>query len=299
MSSLKHENRKSRANTNDIDVPFIPFSSAKVKKWRACNDNDDIKPNVSSEIPCHVRDDNHLNTAINSNSKQKSYGLNAKQFHLSSSCLLREKDSNQNTNSMNNQKKIDKQTKQLLSGTRIRVDYNDLKMKYSAFVKITDFKYYPIQETAFIHLDELHKDESKTKSQCTGNYNDGQDITDINDAIIQQKNKRQRLDSIQSHATESVNDVTFTCHSNFKRSHSPLWSLEPRIFAIETSSTGKRKYLVCHLGRFMHHYWRFCESYAKHHYELIREGTPCRLYFGENKKRYYYFIRYLHFAIIF
>ena len=64
-------------------------------------------------------------------------------------------------------------------------------------------------------------------------------------------------------------------------SHSPLWSMEPRIFAIEKSATGKRKYLVCHLGRFMHHYWRFCPPSARHFYELIREGIPCRLYFGK------------------
>ncbi len=68
--------------------------------------------------------------------------------------------------------------------------------------------------------------------------------------------------------------------------YSPLWSLEPRIFAIEKSAAGKRKYLVCHLGRFMHHYWRFCPHSSKHFYELIREGTPCRLYFGEYTTHY-------------
>ena len=58
-----------------------------------------------------------------------------------------------------------------------------------------------------------------------------------------------------------------------------LWSMEPRIFALETSSTGKRKYLVCNLGRFLHYYWRDCYPLGRHYYELIREGTPCRLYF--------------------
>jgi len=56
-----------------------------------------------------------------------------------------------------------------------------------------------------------------------------------------------------------------------------LWSMEPRIFALETSSTGKRKYIVGNLGRFLQHYWRECRS--RHFYELIPEGTPCRLYF--------------------
>ena len=58
-----------------------------------------------------------------------------------------------------------------------------------------------------------------------------------------------------------------------------LWSMEPRIFAIETSSTGKRKYIVGNLGRVMQHYWRDSDPRSRHFYELIPEGTPCRLYF--------------------
>lgn len=60
----------------------------------------------------------------------------------------------------------------------------------------------------------------------------------------------------------------------------PLWSMEPRIFALETSSSGKRKYIVSNLGRFMNHYWRKSDPKNRHYYELIREDTPCRLYFG-------------------
>ena len=59
-----------------------------------------------------------------------------------------------------------------------------------------------------------------------------------------------------------------------------IWSMEPRIFALETLGKGKRRYISSHLGRFMDHYWRECDLYNRHYYELIREGTPCRLYFG-------------------
>jgi len=58
-----------------------------------------------------------------------------------------------------------------------------------------------------------------------------------------------------------------------------LWSMEPRIFALETSSSGKRKYIVGQLGRFLQHYWRDSDPHGRHYYELIREGAPCRLYF--------------------
>lgn len=58
-----------------------------------------------------------------------------------------------------------------------------------------------------------------------------------------------------------------------------LWSMEPRIFAEETSATGKRKYVVGHLGRFLQQYWRERDPRSRHCYELIREGSPCRMYF--------------------
>ena len=57
-----------------------------------------------------------------------------------------------------------------------------------------------------------------------------------------------------------------------------LWSMEPRIFSMEVSSTGKRRYIVGQLGRFMDWYWRKTDPNQRHCYELIREGTPCRLY---------------------
>ena len=59
----------------------------------------------------------------------------------------------------------------------------------------------------------------------------------------------------------------------------PLWSMEPRIFSKEVSSTGKRKYVVTSFGRFADYYWRKCVPTGRHYYELIRENTPCRLYF--------------------
>ena len=44
-------------------------------------------------------------------------------------------------------------------------------------------------------------------------------------------------------------------------------------------ANGKRKYLVGHLGRILDLYWRKTCPNQKHFYEVIREQTPCRLYF--------------------
>ena len=92
-------------------------------------------------------------------------------------------------------------------------------------------------------------------------------------------------------AKNSPGPITFTstctqemeynllAEENFECLH-PLWSMEPRIFAMETSASGKRKYIVGNLGRFLNHYWRKSDPLNRHYYELIRENTPCRLYFG-------------------
>ena len=66
-----------------------------------------------------------------------------------------------------------------------------------------------------------------------------------------------------------------------------LWSFEPRIFAMETALHGKRRYVSAHLGRFMDHYWRECDVHTRHYYELIREATPCRLYFDLEFTKHY------------
>ncbi|KAL9183428.1 hypothetical protein ACHAXT_004284 [Thalassiosira profunda] len=96
-----------------------------------------------------------------------------------------------------------------------------------------------------------------------------------------------RIFPLQDMATEYLEEMQSnlqTEHTNYKRrkikhGDSPLWSMEPRIFALETSSTGKRRYIVSNLGRFMQHYWQESDPRRRHYYELIREQTPCRLYF--------------------
>ena len=67
---------------------------------------------------------------------------------------------------------------------------------------------------------------------------------------------------------------------------SPLWSLEPRIFATEKGN-GKRKYLVGEFGRIADWYWRKTAPASRHLYEVIREGSPCRLYFDLEYSKLY------------
>ena len=114
---------------------------------------------------------------------------------------------------------------------------------------------------------------------------------------------------LQQHAFDFFDDIMNKTHESIRElrkddkssclgiKRSLCFSLEPKLFAYEYNLQGKRRYIVAHLGRFIQDYWIDTHAANRNHYELIREGTPCRLYFGENKKRYYYFIRnYLQFA---
>ena len=113
---------------------------------------------------------------------------------------------------------------------------------------------------------ENEESQNAVEQQCTENPE--QSKTHNSKMEESQPNKDQPK---QQHKNNAQNQFLMT-----------LWSLEPRIFACETALRGKRKYISAHLGRFMDHYWRECDVYNRHYYELIKEDTPCRLYFGKS-----------------
>ncbi len=160
-------------------------------------------------------------------------------------------------------KKSMRETTRILQQAELRVDYMGKKRKLDELEDKTVYKHWPLQEPAMQYLDELKREwegKGKRKRGDEDESNSGSGCGD-GDGV-----EKKHDDTLLTSSSSSV---------------SSLWSLEPRIFAVEKSATGKRKYIVCHLGRFMHHYWRYCEPSRRHYYELIREGTPCRLYFGE------------------
>lgn len=248
---------------NSIDYPslairtmkeedFNSFSSAEKsacwrrKRKRQPNDYDENQALAEGEEREKNGKVSSSTTTTKRTWKRRSHGINPKQFHSTSTssslspCVSsrRQQSTPSLTSSskcrpstiLNNKKMTLASTKKILLHAKIRVDHNSFKDQYDSFVQKSVFKYWPIQQPALQHLDELLLLPATTSSSSSS-------------AMLS-------------------------------------WSMEPRIFAVETSSTGKRKYVVCHLGRFMHHYWRTCQPHARKYYELIRENTPCRLYFG-------------------
>lgn len=53
-----------------------------------------------------------------------------------------------------------------------------------------------------------------------------------------------------------------------------------RTFALETAETGRREFTVASEQLFWQTYAAL-PAKQRHHYEIIRQGTPCNLYFGE------------------
>ncbi|KAL7541997.1 hypothetical protein ACHAXR_011661 [Thalassiosira sp. AJA248-18] len=178
-----------------------------------------------------------------------------------------------------------------------RSDHTNMKkMQLEAYHDVTSLKTFPLQDLAIEYLDaklalpscqSLHHEDKihmvgdvKIKpSACGGdpqypslnNYNTREMRTFTTKFLAEKsylppKNKKAKLND----SDEQRQPFQFLPE---------LWSFEPRIFALEYSSTGKRRYVVGNLGRFLQHYWRDNSARSRHYYELIRESTPCRLYF--------------------
>ena len=151
---------------------------------------------------------------------------------------------------------------------------NQITLKRSSYRELTSLQSWPLQELALTDLDRwqlVHLGQG-------------------GDAVLgneEQTNKKQSKHTVKSSPRQATLrhqfKVAFQQERNFPRHSDPTWfatalyGMEPRIFAQETSHT--RKYWVGHVGRFMDHYWRQTCPEARHYYELIREKTPCRLYF--------------------
>jgi hypothetical protein len=102
----------------------------------------------------------------------------------------------------------------------------------------------------------------------------------------QQQNKNDTDTDTNDNIIKDDFDGISTTEQQQLQQQSPLWSLEPRIFATEKKN-GKRKYLVGEFGRIADWYWRKTEPSSRHLYEVIREDSPCRLYFDLEFSREY------------
>jgi hypothetical protein len=152
---------------------------------------------------------------------------------------------------------------------------NELEERRKAFRHITCLKTWPLQDMAMDHLDHLLGKNSKSQ------FHGGDYLSSESSSSVESMETKRRISPSKNKEQPERHQVFV---KEFQTSEEPLWSREPRIFATEKAQ-GKRKYLVGHFGRIADWYWR--KANPKHLYEVIRENTPCRLYFDlEYSKAY-------------
>eukprot|EP00956_Cyclotella_meneghiniana_P025623 scaffold53750_cov52-Cyclotella_meneghiniana.AAC.3 len=140
-----------------------------------------------------------------------------------------------------------------------------VNVQLDAYESVTSFRIFPLQDLAMEFLDGMMKDylhQSDDTLTCVKNdapqqiINQQQQIDSTNNDC-----KRRRINDNHETITELRNKYVSTyiqevqynptlqkskTNTNHEFLH-PLWSMEPRIFAMETSTSGKRKYIVCNL----------------------------------------------------
>ena len=193
--------------------------------------------------------------------------------------------------------------------------HQTIKLRRNVFREMSFLKTFPLQELAMkeyqyqmdIHQNKIQQPSKETLSSTSSSSYDEQrqnkhmkrqkdplikDVsTNTEKSRYQMEFKMERNIASNCHPS-NVQYLTIqdpinhspnlkTTNTNKVKFLSPLWSMEPRIFAIELSKTGKRKYVVGSYGRIADTYWRKVSPFTRHYYELIKEDTPCRLYFGK------------------
>ena len=160
----------------------------------------------------------------------------------------------------------------------------NLAVKRAAFKHVTSLRTFPTQAHAF---DFQHDHLDNTDAFAEASQADGSSSLSSASLVVHEP-KRQYLDEFMSPAKsrlqaryhqEFLTELRIPRPLSMQHQFGPtLWSVEPRVFSVEKSRTGNRKYIVGHLGRFLDHYWRKTDPNNRHYYELIQEDSPCRLY---------------------
>eukprot|EP00977_Amphora_coffeiformis_P006765 scaffold1485_cov171-Amphora_coffeaeformis.AAC.4 len=241
-------------------------------------------------------------------SKPKSRGLDASRFH--------QKDKSKPGQTAVEELKMTIQQQCIMERKRQVIQEQELRR--SAFRSVTEMKTWHTQQQALEHFAKLKreflghdKEENDGNPQENIDKNQPEDrmlrsvgsqdseysssscssaqTTSTEGSIAQQlEAKRQLTDRTRSPAKSTRKQQYYQEFIKERNQPPPLpldlscgnalWSMEPRIWSIEKSATGKRKYIVGHTGRLLDRYWRRVDRDTRHYYELIVAGQACRLY---------------------
>ena len=181
--------------------------------------------------------------------------INAKKFYApivpssssSSTSTTINNNNNTNSNNVNNKRKITKEFLKLKN--KLRKISKKSSLSPSLAIKMP--KAYPKQQFAFDAMDcfnEKYIENKKKKKNIV--------ITPIKNQDSEEDSEEEEEDK------QNVNPNKFV----------------HRIFSQELASTGKRTFLSCSIDTFFNAYLNIPPR-QRHYYEIIRQHSPCRLYF--------------------
>ena len=204
---------------------------------------------------------------------------------------------------------LDQAANQVIREQRRAVS-TQLSLKRSAYKELTSLQMWPRQDQAFtdwnywntVHLGgpsssaptplrALNHNDAQSKASSTPTLSNSSpsssSSSSCSEDVAKKRSKRLSWEGLsprkstlrQQYKLAFQQERDLAIHADTTLFTTALYSMEPRIFCQEKSNTGQRKYCVGHAGRFMDHYWRKTPPEARHYYELIKEQTPCRLYF--------------------
>eukprot|EP01102_Stenamoeba_stenopodia_P008282 TRINITY_DN2368_c0_g1_i2.p1 TRINITY_DN2368_c0_g1~~TRINITY_DN2368_c0_g1_i2.p1 ORF type:complete len:618 (+),score=173.73 TRINITY_DN2368_c0_g1_i2:244-1854(+) len=100
-----------------------------------------------------------------------------------------------------------------------------------------------------------------------------------NERLMRSLEKKRQLRRREEEEDGGAKAITITTTTTIQASR-PWW-MEPslmRFFSFEKNANGKRKFIVATWEDFWREY-KALEARDRHHYEIIRDGSPCNLYF--------------------
>lgn len=268
--------RKPSANSShtDADVPksASPRSSPTKQSLTSRNSRTPRK-SMSNRRTVWREESKDKENVTTSSSSKKSNGISPENFY--------KKRHNQRSEEL-------KQTIETNLITQEKLKHKELlESQRKDFRQTTTLKTWPLQDVAMEHLDHLLDGNHPPSQFHGGDYLSSESASSAgSNGGKRRYTKDEQPSSTSSPICRRHHHLSSSSSDNKVEELKPrffeapssgaLWSTEPRIFATEKAQ-GKRKYLVGHFGRIADWYWRKCVN--KHLYEVIREKTPCRLYF--------------------
>ena len=202
--------------------------------------------------------------------------INAKKFYAPTVPSSNNNKKRRNSININNAVNKKKTTKEFL---RLKKKLRKLsKKKNPPSYKLP--KAYPKQQFAFDEMDVYNSRFVEYKNNHSDNDNNNIDkdryISNIDSVDDDDDDEEEEAENNSS--PKFSDSLTPRKKFNMQQERKNANEFKHRIFSQELASTGKRTFISCSISTFFYAYLNIPPR-QRHYYEIIRQNSPCRLYF--------------------